>query len=69
MYYSCSGSNSQACTLLLLCGDIHPCPGPRTYDNSNTSCQFKRQGLHFLLLNVVSSLPKIDEVSFDCHTH
>ena len=43
-------------TCLLLCGDIHPCPGPDTFKN------FKKRGLHFIHMNIRSLLPKIDEI-------
>ena len=44
---------------LLLCGDIHPCPGPRhTVDYS----KLRKRGIHFIHLNIRSLLPKIDEV-------
>lgn len=49
---------------LLLCGDIHPCPGPiasRSVDNSEYKC-FEKKGLHFVHLNIRSLLPKLDEL-------
>ena len=48
-------------TTLLLCGDIHPCPGPTTDPPSKFSF-FSKRGLHIIHLNVRSLLPKIDEV-------
>ena len=44
---------------LLLCGDVHPCPGPFSSKDYSFS---KQRGLHFLHLNVRSLLPDIDEV-------
>ena len=51
---------------LLLCGDIHPCPGPSESSCSyrsvlNVKC-FEKKGLHFIHLNVRSLLPKLDEL-------
>ena len=49
---------------ILLCGDIHPCPGPSesccSY-RSGYKC-FEKKGLHFIHLNVRSLLPKLDEL-------
>ena len=48
---------------LLLCGDIHPCPGPAgDSDNFNKCKAFSKRGLHFIHINVRSLLPKLDEV-------
>jgi hypothetical protein len=53
--------------LLLLCGDVHPCPGP-TADNVDCNTRdseykiFKNRGLHFLHVNVRSLLPKIKDI-------
>lgn len=49
---------------LLLCGDVHPCPGPMgsRCDNSSDYSRFHKKGLHFVHLNIRSLLPKIDEV-------
>lgn len=56
---------------LLLCGDVHPCPGPnpipqRTDSTSSTPCDkfsvLRKRGLHFLHLNIRSLLPKHDEL-------
>ena len=46
--------------MLLLGGDIHPCPGPT--DINHRFSQFKKRGLHFIHLNSRSILPKIDEI-------
>ena len=49
---------------LLLWGDIHPCPCPSTNlsgENSECKC-FEKKGLHFVHLNIRSSLPKLDEL-------
>ena len=49
---------------LLLCGDIHPCPGPsanRSGENSEYKC-FEKKGLHFIHLNIRSLPPKLDEL-------
>ena len=52
---------------LLLCGDVHPCPGPSTSDNSPSTHEteykvFQKRGLHFLHINVRSLIPKLHEV-------
>ena len=49
---------------LLLCRDIHPCPGPsanRSGENTEYKC-FEKKGLHFVHLNIRSLLPKLDEL-------
>ena len=49
---------------LLLCGDVHPCPGTmgsRCSDNIDYKC-FEKKGLHFVHLNIRSLLPKLDEL-------
>ena len=43
----------------MLCGDIHPCPGP---DAGSLYTNFKKRGTHFIHLNVRSILPKIDQI-------
>ena len=43
---------------LLLCGDVHPCPGPGEQKYNN----FRKRGLHFVHLNIRSLEPKIDEL-------
>ena len=73
--YRYTNSSHSMPYLLLLCGDIHPCPGPSTpisrfgqsssvssTDTSSSFKQFKQRGLHFIHLNVRSLLPKIDEI-------
>ena len=49
---------------LLLCGDVHPCPGPmgnHCSDYMYYKC-FEKKGLHFVHLNIRSLLPKLDEL-------
>ena len=49
---------------LLLCEDIHPCPGPsinRSGENSGYKC-FEKNGLHFVHLNIRSLLLKRGEL-------
>ena len=46
-------------TALMLCGDIHPCPGPGA---GSLYTNFKKRGMHFIHLNVRSLLPKIDQI-------
>lgn len=53
--------------LLMLSGDIHPCPGPNTVPNSESHSKFdykvfNNRGLHFIHINVRSLLPNIDHV-------
>ena len=59
---------------LLLCGDVHPCPGPEAATASdahvhngqhrdNMYHMFNSRGLHFIHLNVRSLLPKLDELT------
>jgi hypothetical protein len=47
---------------LLLCGDIHPLPGPVDNVSQSQYNIFNKRGLHFLHLNTRSLLPKIDEL-------
>lgn len=47
---------------ILLCGDVHPCPGPPGSVNSESFQHFRKRGLHFIHLNIRSILPKIDEL-------
>ena len=65
-----SARNTFSAIFLLLCGDIHPCPGPdheniphTTYNlKAKSECQcFNKRGLHFVHLNTRSVLAKIDE--------
>ena len=52
-------------TVLLLCGDIHPCPGPEfssSIDSHNEFNVFKKRGLHFIYINIPSLLPKLDKL-------
>ena len=58
---------------LLLCGDIHHCPGPNDisdYPNCNESDYkvFQKRGLHFLHINVRSLLPKLHELNYIART-
>ena len=49
---------------LLLCGDVHPCPGPMDSQFASMpdyKC-FEKKGLHFIHVNTRSLLPKIDEL-------
>ena len=58
---------------LLMCGDVHPCPGPSQVNSSNSNSHnseghssqfecFKQKGLHFIHINVRSLIPKVDEL-------
>lgn len=70
----CSCNSFSFCRLsLLLCGDIHPCPGPAAgqptngnnfpdEDTSKDFLCFKKRGLNIIHMNIRSLLPKIDEV-------
>ena len=61
---NCSYSNWLS-TVLLLCGDIHPCPGPdcsTSIDPHNKFNVIKKRGLHFIHINVRSLFPKLDEL-------
>jgi len=65
--YSVKSHGNLLSILLLLCGDVHPCPGP-TADNVDCNTRdseykiFKNRGLHFLHVNVRSLLPKIEDI-------
>ena len=48
---------------ILLCGDIHPCPGPvSTNEFSSEYKVFHKRGLNFIHLNVRSLLLKLDDI-------
>jgi len=53
--------------MCLLCGDVHPCPGPvaensnRSYDTSEYKV-FDKRGLHFVHINTRSLLVHLDDV-------
>ena len=50
---------------ILLCGDVHPCPGPVPVNPSVTSTDynmFNKRGLHFIHINTRSLLPKIENI-------
>ena len=50
--------------MLLLSGDVHPCPGPDSSSPVNNSQYdvFRKRGLHLLHVNVRSLLPKLHEI-------
>ena len=56
---------------LLLCGDVHPCPGPETSapqeSDFSLDNMFSSKGLNMLHLNVRSLLPKITEIRQLCN--
>ena len=56
-----------AAIYLLLCGDIHPCPGPHSFQHDDPLTLhkydvFHKRGLHFVHLNIRSLPNKIDEL-------
>ncbi|XP_052224879.1 uncharacterized protein LOC127840502 [Dreissena polymorpha] len=67
--YSIERENVFLPICLLLCGDIHPCPGPTDTSSPTSSSTtysdysvFQKRGLHFLHINVRSLLPKLHEI-------
>lgn len=68
--YTIERRNNFLTICLLLCGDIHPCPGPSADSSSSSSSTvsdykvFSKRGLHFIHINARSLLPKLHEI--DC---
>ena len=64
MFYSTQYRNNFLPICLLLCGDIHPCPGPVAENSYDTSeyMLFDKRGLHFLHINTRSLLAHLEEL-------
>ena len=66
--YSIQRHNHFLSVCILLCGDVHPCPGPS--QASEASCDYKvfnKRGLHFIHINTRSLIPKLDEIRIIAH--
>ena len=66
-YHTVKQSNKFLPICLLLCGDIHLCPGPFADSDSSSKFSndfkvFNKRGLHFIHINTRSLLSKLDDV-------